>query len=160
MLVADFDDQGQWNSGQLCLVLVRPDRQTTDTFFLGCGQNRDRQNPDIRQTPNTIFRKIRTKTRQGQDTVKESERVACPVNQTVLDDNVRLCRSKQFYANCLHNWSLNEFGFSFEVSDAGLINYFKQNEPPTPFQGQIPFCTFSRTRFQLMESHGTLPTVV
>ena len=31
---ADVDGQGQRKSGQLCLVLVRTDRQKTDRFFL------------------------------------------------------------------------------------------------------------------------------
>ena len=52
--------QGQRKSGQLCLVLVRPDRQTTDT----------------------IFRKIRTKTRQGQDTDRAVRR-RLPISVTI-----------------------------------------------------------------------------
>ena len=84
--MADVGGQGQRKSGQLCLVLVRPDRQTTDRFFLKIRtksrqrtesrqKNPDRktsdrksgQNPDTRQTPDRIFRKIRTKTRQDTD---------------------------------------------------------------------------------------------
>ena len=45
---ADVDGKGDWKSGQLRLVLVRPNTQTTDSFF--------------------DFRKIRTTARQGQDT--------------------------------------------------------------------------------------------
>ena len=45
---------------RLCLVLVRSDRETPGRKY--------GQNPDSRQTPDRIFRKIRTKTRQGQDT--------------------------------------------------------------------------------------------
>ena len=60
---ADIGGQGQWKSGQLFLVLVRTDRQTTDSYFLKSGQNpesrqdRDRKNPD-KQKSNSIFYKI------------------------------------------------------------------------------------------------------
>ena len=46
--ISGFEADVDWKSGQLRLVLVRPNRQTTDSFF--------------------YFRKIRTKLRQGQDT--------------------------------------------------------------------------------------------
>ena len=45
------------------------------------GQNRDRQNPDGRQTLDRIFRKIRTKTRRGQ---------CCPPTSDYISDiNIR-----------------------------------------------------------------------
>ena len=59
----DVVGQGHRKSGQLCLVLVRPDRQTTDSFFFensgqnpDSGQIRDRQNPD-RTTSDSLFYK-------------------------------------------------------------------------------------------------------
>ena len=42
----DVGGQGQRKSGQLCLVLVRPDRQTTDRVFF--------ENPDKIRTPDRI----------------------------------------------------------------------------------------------------------
>ena len=56
----DVVGQGHRKSGQLCLVLVWPDRQTTDSFFRkfrtdsDSGQIRDRQNPD-RKTSDSFF---------------------------------------------------------------------------------------------------------
>ena len=44
--VADVGGQGQWKSGQLCLILVQPDRQTTDRVFF--------ENPDKIRTPDRI----------------------------------------------------------------------------------------------------------
>ena len=57
-------ESGQTESGQTDIGqdFLQNYRQNSDS-----GQNRDRQNPDI-QTPDRIFRKIRTKTKHGQDT--------------------------------------------------------------------------------------------
>ena len=55
MYKPDVGGQGQRESGQLCLR-----RQTSDRV--------SSRNPDSGQTPDRIFRKIRTKTRHGQDT--------------------------------------------------------------------------------------------
>ena len=60
---ADADSQGHRKSGQQRLALVRSCRQTADSFFpkilrepgqnSDSGQNRDMQNPDRRQAPDT-----------------------------------------------------------------------------------------------------------
>ena len=79
---------------QTALVLVRPNRQTTDSFFLksgqnpDSGQNRDRRNPD-RQAPDTIFRKIRTKTRQGEDTDNAVRRRLFSTSSFLIEWHVR-----------------------------------------------------------------------
>ena len=48
---ADVGGQGQWKSRKLCLVLVRPDRQTSDSFFQKSGQNLDSRQNRNRQKP-------------------------------------------------------------------------------------------------------------
>ena len=56
LFIPDVGGQGQRKSGQLCLVLVS---LTADSLFS--------KNPDRIRTADRIFRKIRTKTRHGQD---------------------------------------------------------------------------------------------
>ena len=58
---SDVGGHGQWKSGQLCLVLIRPDRQTTVSFFLKSGQQTD-TGDDFPEIPN----KNETRTGHGQ----------------------------------------------------------------------------------------------
>ena len=58
--IPDVGGQGQRKSGQLCLVLVRPDRQTTDKVFLKIRTSVRIETERIRtdrQAPDRIFRK-------------------------------------------------------------------------------------------------------
>ena len=78
----DVGGQGQWKSGQVCLghtdneqlfsIIRTESGQRTESIQEKSGHTDIGQdfftNPDSRQTPETIFRIIRTKTRQGQDT--------------------------------------------------------------------------------------------
>ena len=50
------DGQGQFKSGQVCLVFVRPDRQTMDSFFFNLNR--------IRTADRQILDRIRTEWRQ------------------------------------------------------------------------------------------------
>ena len=80
----------QWKSGQLCLVLVRPDRPTTDIFFskirtefgqrTELRQTESGQNPDSGQTPDSSVRKIRITDRHRTDSRVRQNRLStvCP----------------------------------------------------------------------------------
>ena len=83
-------------------------------------QNRDRQNPDrktsdSRQTPVTIFQKIRTKTRQGQDTDRAVHRLLVP---SPPKKKIKFTRRKRWFGsfrcNCGRSWSS---GYTWTLDD-------------------------------------------
>ena len=68
--IPDVGGQGQRKSGQLCLVLVRPDRQTTDRVFLKI-RTKSGHRTESRQTESgqtDTGQKIRTESGQQTDT--------------------------------------------------------------------------------------------
>ena len=68
--VQDVGGQGQRKSGQLCPVLVRPDRQTADRVFLKI-RTKSGQRTESRQTESgqtDTRQKIRTESGQQTDT--------------------------------------------------------------------------------------------